>query len=41
MLKERISIKKELFALGKVIAALTKKGKDHVSYRDSKLTRVL
>jgi len=40
-LKEGISINKELLALGKVIVALTKKGKDHVPYRDSKLTRVL
>jgi len=41
ILKEGISINKELFALGKVIAALTKEGKNHVSYRDSKINRVL
>ena len=41
-LKEGISINKGLLALGNVIAALTEEGKkNHVPYRDSKLTRIL
>jgi hypothetical protein len=41
-LKEGISINKGLLSLGNVIAALTDdKGKGHVPYRDSKLTRIL
>ena len=40
-LKEGISINKGLLALGNVIAALTEDGKNHVPYRDSKLTRIL
>ena len=38
--KEGININKSFFALGKVIAALITK-KEHVPYRDSKLTRLL
>lgn len=43
-LKEGIDINKGLLALGNVISALgdeTKRGKVHVPYRDSKLTRML
>ena len=43
-LKEGIDINKGLLALGNVISALgdeTKRGKVHVPYRDSKLTRLL
>jgi hypothetical protein len=43
-LKEGIDINKGLLALGNVISALgddTKRGKVHVPYRDSKLTRIL
>jgi kinesin family protein 4/21/27 len=41
-LKEGISINKGLLALGNVSAALTEEGKkNHVPYRDSKLTRIL
>ncbi len=41
-LKEGISINKGLLSLGNVIAALTEEGKkNHVPYRDSKLTRIL
>jgi len=41
-LKEGISINKGLLSLGNVISALTEdKGKGHVPYRDSKLTRIL
>ena len=41
-LKEGISINKGLLSLGNVISALTDdKGKGHVPYRDSKLTRIL
>ncbi|XP_063244910.1 centromere-associated protein E-like [Bacillus rossius redtenbacheri] len=39
-LKEGCSINRSLFFLGQVIAQLTD-GDDHVSYRDSKLTRIL
>ena len=43
VLKEGININKSLLALGNVIQALTEEGKKihHVSYRDSKLTRIL
>ena len=45
LLKEGISINKGLLCLGQVISALTEgkgsKGKDHIPYRDSKLTRIL
>jgi hypothetical protein len=43
-LKEGIDINKGLLALGNVISALgdeQKRGKVHVPYRDSKLTRIL
>jgi hypothetical protein len=43
-LREGIDINKGLLALGNVISALgdeTKRGKVHVPYRDSKLTRML
>jgi len=43
-MKEGIDINKGLLALGNVISALgdeTKRGKVHVPYRDSKLTRIL
>jgi hypothetical protein len=43
-LREGIDINKGLLALGNVISALgdeTKKGRVHVPYRDSKLTRIL
>lgn len=43
-LKEGIDINKGLLALGNVISALgdeSKKGRVHVPYRDSKLTRML
>lgn len=43
-LREGIDINKGLLALGNVISALgddTKRGKVHVPYRDSKLTRIL
>ena len=43
-LKEGIDINKGLLALGNVISALgddKKRGKVHVPYRDSKLTRML
>jgi hypothetical protein len=41
-LKEGISINKGLLSLGNVISALTEEGKkNHVPYRDSKLTRIL
>ena len=44
-MKEGISINKGLLCLGQVISALTEgkasKGKDHIPYRDSKLTRIL
>jgi hypothetical protein len=43
-LKEGIDINKGLLALGNVISALgdeTKRGKVHVPYRDSRLTRML
>jgi hypothetical protein len=43
-LREGIDINKGLLALGNVISALgdeQKKGKVHVPYRDSKLTRIL
>lgn len=43
MLKEGISINKGLLCLGQVISALTddKRAKEHIPYRDSKLTRIL
>ena len=42
VLKEGININKGLLSLGNVISALTdEKGKAHVPYRDSKLTRIL
>jgi hypothetical protein len=43
LLKEGISINKGLLCLGQVISALTeeKGGRDHIPYRDSKLTRIL
>ena len=43
LLKEGISINKGLLCLGQVISALTddKKAKEHIPYRDSKLTRIL
>jgi hypothetical protein len=43
LLKEGISINKGLLCLGQVISALTeeKKGREHIPYRDSKLTRIL
>ena len=43
-MKEGIDINKGLLALGNVISALgddQKRGKVHVPYRDSKLTRIL
>ena len=42
-LKEGISINKGLLCLGQVISALTddKRNKEHIPYRDSKLTRIL
>lgn len=39
-LEEAKTINKSLSALGNVISALTE-GRDHVPYRDSKLTRIL
>lgn len=43
LLKEGISINKGLLCLGQVISALTdeKRAKEHIPYRDSKLTRIL
>ena len=43
LLKEGISINKGLLCLGQVISALTddKRNKEHIPYRDSKLTRIL
>lgn len=43
LLKEGISINKGLLCLGQVISALTdeKRSKEHIPYRDSKLTRIL
>ena len=43
LLKEGISINKGLLCLGQVISSLTdeKKSKEHIPYRDSKLTRIL
>ena len=43
VMKEGISINKGLLALGNVISALTEESgkKNHIPYRDSKLTRVL
>lgn len=39
---EGININKGLLALGNVISALTdRKGRRHIPYRDSKLTRIL
>ena len=40
-LKEGININMSLSALGNVINALTEGKKEHIPYRDSKLTRVL
>jgi len=43
-LKEGIDINKGLLALGNVISALgddSKRGRVHVPYRDSKITRIL
>ena len=41
-LAEGININKGLLALGNVISALTdRKGRRHIPYRDSKLTRIL
>ena len=42
-MKEGISINKGLLCLGQVISALTeeKNKKEHIPYRDSKLTRIL
>ena len=41
-LQESKKINQSLSALGNVIAALTdKKGRKHIPYRDSKLTRIL
>lgn len=40
-LEEAKNINKSLSALGNVINALTSEKKDHVPYRDSKLTRIL
>lgn len=41
-LTEGININKGLLALGNVISALTdNKGRRHIPYRDSKLTRIL
>lgn len=42
-MKEGISINKGLLCLGQVISALTveKRVKEHIPYRDSKLTRIL
>ena len=41
-LAEGININKDLLALGNVISALTdRKGRRHIPYRDSKLTRIL
>ena len=40
-LEEAKMINKSLTTLGKVIMALTDKGKKHVPYRESKLTRIL
>ena len=39
--RELVNINKSLSALGNVITALTQKGRSHVPYRDSKLTRLL
>jgi hypothetical protein len=43
MIKETGNINKSLFVLGKVISALTdkKNNKQHIPYRDSKLTKLL
>jgi len=43
LMKEGISINKGLLCLGQVISALTveKRVKEHIPYRDSKLTRIL
>jgi len=43
LLKEGISINKGLLCLGQVISSLSdgKKNKEHIPYRDSKLTRIL
>jgi len=40
-LKEGAAINKSLAALGNVVNSLTTKGRNHVPYRDSKLTRLL
>jgi hypothetical protein len=39
--REMTSINRSLSALGNVVAALTTKGRTHIPYRDSKLTRLL
>jgi len=43
MIKETGNINKSLFTLGKVISTLTdkKQSKQHIPYRDSKLTMLL
>ena len=38
---DAITINKDLFVLGKVVAALASPPVGHVPYRDSKLTRIL
>ena len=40
-LEEAKTINKSLSALGNVINSLTDSNRDHVPYRDSKLTRIL
>lgn len=40
-MKELTSINKSLSSLGNVISALTSKTRNHIPYRDSKLTRIL
>ena len=39
--KETVEINRSLSAFGKVVLALTSRGKQHIPYRDSKLTRIL